>query len=120
MNDTYGHKKGDDALKIIAQLICASCRKSDFVARYGGEEIVVILPNTTSRDAVSVAQEINNIIAKQTKNLLGIRITVSIGVAIYPGDGTNLKKILESADKALYQAKRSGRNRVCKFDETRD
>ncbi len=120
VNDTYGHKKGDDALRTIAQLIYASCRKSDFVARYGGEEIVVILPNTTSRDAVSVAQEINNIVAKQTKKLLGIRITVSIGVATYPGDGENLKKILESADKALYQAKKSGRNRVFKFDETRD
>lgn len=120
VNDTYGHKKGDDALKIIAQLICASCRKSDFVARYGGEEIVVILPNTTSRDAVSVAQEINNIVAKQTKKLLGIRITVSIGVATYPDDGTTLKGLLERADKALYQAKKSGRNRVCKFDEARD
>lgn len=120
VNDTYGHKKGDDALRTIAQLIYASCRKSDFVARYGGEEIVVILPNTTSRDAVSVAQEIINIVAKQTKKLLGIRITVSIGVATYPGDGENLKKILESADKALYQAKKSGRNRVFKFDETRD
>ena len=120
VNDTYGHKKGDDALKIIAQLICASCRKSDFVARYGGEEIVVILPNTTSRDAVSVAQEINNIVAKQTKKFLGIRITVSIGVATYPDDGTTLKGLLERADKALYQAKKSGRNRVCKFDEARD
>ncbi len=120
VNDTYGHKKGDDALKIIAQLICASCRKSDFVARYGGEEIVVILPNTTSRDAVSVAQEINNIVAKQTIKLLGIRITVSIGVATYPDDGITLKSLLERADKALYQAKKSGRNRVCKFDEARD
>jgi diguanylate cyclase (GGDEF)-like protein len=120
VNDTYGHKKGDDALKIIAQLICASCRKSDFVARYGGEEIVVILPNTTSRDAVSVAQEINNIVAKQTKKILGIKITVSIGVATYPDDGTTLKGLLERADKALYQAKKSGRNRVCKFDEARD
>jgi len=120
VNDTYGHNKGDDALRTIAQLIYASCRKSDFVARYGGEEIVVILPNTTSRDAVSVAQEIINIVAKQTKKLLGIRITVSIGVATYPGDGENLKKILGSADKALYQAKKSGRNRVFKFDETRD
>lgn len=120
VNDTYGHKKGDDALKIIAQLICASCRKSDFVARYGGEEIVVILPNTTSRDAVSVAQEINNIVAKQTIKLLGIRITVSIGVATYPDEGTTLKSLLERADKALYQAKKSGRNRVCKFDEARD
>jgi diguanylate cyclase (GGDEF)-like protein len=120
VNDTYGHKKGDDALKIIAQLICASCRKSDFVARYGGEEIVVILPDTTSRDAVSVAQEINNIVAKQTKKILGIKITVSIGVATYPDDGTTLKGLLERADKALYQAKKSGRNRVCKFDEARD
>jgi len=118
INDTYGHKVGDDALRAISQLIMMSCRKSDFVARYGGEEIVVILPNTISRDAVRVGSEINSIIAQQTKKLLKIKITVSVGVATYPDDGTTLNKILEGADKALYKAKRTGRNKVCKFDDT--
>ncbi len=118
VNDTYGHKVGDDALRAISQLIMMSCRKSDFVARYGGEEIVVILPDTFPDDALKVGSEINSIIAQQTKKILNVRITVSVGVATYPDDGSTLKKILENADKALYKAKRTGRNKVCKFDDT--
>jgi len=117
INDTYGHSVGDDALKVVAQLIKSSCRKSDLVARYGGEEIVVILPNTVSADAFRVGRDINRIIAEQTGKILGIKITVSIGTATFPADGGGLKKILECADKALYQAKRAGRNRVVKYEE---
>ena len=119
VNDTYGHDKGDETLRIVAQLIRASCRKSDYVARYGGEEIVVILPKTASRDAIQVARDINAIIAQQSKSLLGFPLTVSIGVATYPADGSNLKQIVKNADRALYLAKDSGINRVWKFDEKR-
>jgi diguanylate cyclase (GGDEF)-like protein len=90
------------------------------VARYGGEEIVVILPNTISRDAIQVGSDINAVIARQSNKLLGFQITVSIGVATYPNDGTTLKQLLINADKALYRAKDAGRNRVWKFDEERD
>ncbi|MGB3340363.1 MAG: GGDEF domain-containing protein [bacterium] len=117
VNDTYGHDKGDEALRIVAQLIRASCRKSDYVARYGGEEIVVILPKTISQDAMQVARDINAIIARQSQHLLGFQLTVSIGVATFPDDGSSLKQIVKSADRALYQAKDAGRNRVWKFDE---
>jgi diguanylate cyclase (GGDEF)-like protein len=120
VNDNYGHDKGDEALRIVAQLIRASCRKSDYVARYGGEEIVVILPKTVSRDAFQVARDINAIISRQTKNVLGFQVTVSIGVATYPEDGSNLKKIVKHADQALYEAKKTGRDRVCKFNDKRD
>ncbi|MGB3480202.1 MAG: GGDEF domain-containing protein [bacterium] len=120
VNDKYGHEKGDVALRVIARLIQASCRKSDFVARYGGEEIVVILPNTISRDALQVGSDINAVIARQSNKLLGFQITVSVGVATYPNDGTTLKQVLINADKALYRAKDTGRNRVWKFDEARD
>jgi diguanylate cyclase (GGDEF)-like protein len=120
VNDTYGHDKGDEALRIVAQLIRASCRKSDYVARYGGEEIVVILPKTISRDAIQVAHDINAIIARQSKHFLGFKLTVSIGVSTFPDDGLSLKQIIKSADLALYQAKDAGRNRVWKFDEKRD
>lgn len=120
VNDTYGHDQGDEALRVVAQLIRASCRKSDYVARYGGEEIVVILPKTTSRDAIKVARDINTIIARQSKHLLDFQITVSIGVATYPDDGSNLKQIIKCADRALYQAKDNGRNMVWKFDEKRN
>ena len=117
VNDTYGHDKGDEALRIVAKLIRASCRKSDYVARYGGEEIVVILPKTISQDALQVARDINAIIARQSQHLLGFQLTVSIGVATFPDDGSTLKQIIKSADRALYRAKDAGRNRVWKFDE---
>ncbi len=120
VNDAYGHDKGDVALYTVSQLIRASCRKSDFVARYGGEEIVVILPNTISRDAIQVARDINAIISKRSESLLGFRITVSIGVATFPKDGVTLKQVLGNADSAMYEAKDAGRNRVWKFDEKRD
>jgi len=120
INDTYGHKTGDKALKTIAKLILSSCRKSDVVARYGGEEIVVILPKTHSRDAIKVASDMRSIISKQTRNLIGLRITVSIGVATFPDGGDTLKMLLDNADKALYRAKREGRNRVRTFNAERD
>ena len=117
INDQYGHTVGDDALRTIASLVQSSCRKTDIVARYGGEEIVVILPDTKSIYARTVATDIRGIIEKETIKLLGFRVTVSIGIATYSEDGKDLKSIIENADKALYQAKRRGRNRVCKFNE---
>lgn len=119
VNDTYGHTAGDDALRTVAQLVRYSCRKSDIVARYGGEEIVVVLPSTKSSDATQVGLDINRILADQSEKLMNIRITVSIGVATYPDDGGTLAKVIECADKALYQAKRAGRNRVVRYGETR-
>jgi diguanylate cyclase (GGDEF)-like protein len=117
VNDTHGHRVGDEVLRAVAWLIQRACRKTDLVARYGGEEIVIVLPKTRSSDAVSIAEEVRAIIEKQTKKILDIPITVSIGVATYPDDGAALNSILEKADKALYEAKRSGRNIVCKYHE---
>jgi diguanylate cyclase (GGDEF)-like protein len=119
VNDTHGHKVGDDALRTIAQLIRLSCRKSDMVARYGGEEIVVILPSTSSGDAAVLGKDINSIIAMQTPRILQFKITVSIGVAAYPAHGESLRKVLEHADQALYTAKRAGRDRVVIYSEKR-
>ncbi len=89
VNDTHGHKKGDDVLRTVAQLIKISCRKSDYVARYGGEEIVVILADTDIEGAAKVAGDINYLIASQSFDMTGIGLTVSIGVAGFPehGDG---------------------------------
>ena len=115
VNDTYGHKKGDDVLRTIAQLVKISCRKSDYIARYGGEEVIVILPNTDTEGAVKVGNDINEIIRTQSKELTNIQLTVSIGVAGYPENSDALKLIIEKADQALYQAKESGRDRVIKY-----
>ena len=117
VNDTHGHRTGDEVLRAVAWLIQRACRKSDLVARYGGEEIVIVLPKTQSSHASKIAEEIRIIIERQTKKILDIPITVSIGIAAYPEDGTALASILDKADKALYEAKRNGRNLVCKYHE---
>jgi diguanylate cyclase (GGDEF)-like protein len=119
INDNYGHQTGDDVLRAVAWLIQKACRNTDIVARYGGEEIVVVLPSTIAGDAVKIGEEIREIVAKQTEERLGITITVSVGVASYPEDGVSLKSILEKADQALYQAKQTGRNRVCMYNDQR-
>lgn len=116
VNDKYGHKTGDDVLRGVAWLIQKACRKSDLVARFGGEEIVVMLPNTLAKDASKIGEEIRSIVEKQTARILGVAVTVSIGVAAFPEDGDSLNVILERADKALYQAKSKGRNCVCRYN----
>ena len=116
VNDEYGHQTGDDVLRCVAWLIQKACRKTDLVARFGGEEIVVLLPNTVARDAAKIGEEIRDIVEKQTAKILDIEVTVSIGVAAFPEDGDKLSAILERADKALYQAKEKGRNRVCRYN----
>lgn len=114
VNDDYGHRTGDDVLRAVAWLIQKACRNTDIVARYGGEEIVVVLPNTVVDDAAKIGEEIREIVAKQTRERLGIPVTVSVGVAGFPENGKSLDLILEKADQALYRAKEKGRNRVCK------
>jgi diguanylate cyclase (GGDEF)-like protein len=116
VNDKYGHKTGDDVLRGVAWLIQKACRKTDLVARFGGEEIVAVLPNTLAVDALKIGEEIRGIVEKQTAKILGVAVTVSIGVAAFPEDGDSLKTILDRADKALYQAKEKGRNCVCRYN----
>ncbi|UCD05348.1 MAG: GGDEF domain-containing protein [candidate division WOR-3 bacterium] len=117
VNDTYGHRTGDEVLRGVAWLIQRACRKTDLVARYGGEEIVIVLPKTRSSHAIKIAEETRLIIERQTKKILDVPITVSIGISTFPEDGSDLNSLLENADKALYEAKRSGRNRVVKYHE---
>ena len=121
-NDLYGHQKGDYVLKSVAESIEKTCRLTDFVARYGGEEIMVLLPETGEEEAVKIAERIIDSVRKlnikhENNDNIGI-ITVSIGLATYlPGsqdDEEGWEKLLKRADDALYRAKETGRNRLCR------
>jgi len=114
VNDTYGHSVGDRVLKNLARLLVNRLRTSDIVGRYGGEEFAIIFPNTSGSDAVQVLDEIRQNfggIVHQANNGQVFHVTFSAGVAAYPGSVTPAN-ISDAADRALYQAKVSGRNRV--------
>ncbi len=115
VNDTFGHQAGDKVLKDMAVLIRGRARAQDFIARYGGEEMTAILPETSFDDALFFAEQLRELIDKFPFRLGGkkIPVTISIGVATYPGHGTEAAGIIGKADAALYEAKGTGRNRVC-------
>jgi diguanylate cyclase (GGDEF)-like protein len=109
-NDEFGHPAGDDVLKRVADLLRESVRDIDCVARYGGEEFAVVLPEMNADDACEVAQQIGHRVA--TQHFPGRAVTLSIGVAGFPQDADLPHAVIAAADRALYQAKREGRNRT--------
>jgi diguanylate cyclase (GGDEF)-like protein len=115
-NDTFGHQAGDLVLKKIASALQKNTRGSDFVARYGGEEFAVICPEINKEEGRKIAEKLCNIIARtpfpREKMLVHQKVTISVGVAAYPGDAQTPQELIRSADIALYQAKQNGRNRV--------
>ncbi len=120
INDTHGHPAGDAVLRYVARLIRAQLRGSDVVARYGGEEFVMLLPATPLSAALETAERIRRVIAAQSMPVQvaePLRISVSIGAALLPGEGEADAAVLaaalvQRADQALYAAKQGGRNRV--------
>ncbi|MDP3143478.1 MAG: diguanylate cyclase [Candidatus Omnitrophota bacterium] len=110
-NDQRGHLQGDDLLKQIARVFSQSIRCVDMVFRYGGEEFVILLPQTPGDGAAAVASRIINLIGQKTS------VTISIGVATFPQDATTKDSLIDCADKALYQAKVQGKARMCVFDK---
>ena len=113
-NDTYGHLFGDVVLKTVAQTIKASIRSTDTVARFGGEEFVVIMPRTNLNEAFEKVEAIRKMIEATVvnDNLISASVTASFGVACYPENSLTQHELIKHADKALYTAKESGRNCV--------
>jgi diguanylate cyclase (GGDEF)-like protein len=116
INDTLGHDYGDDAIKHIGNVLKKSVRDVDTVARFGGEEFVVLLPETDLKWARMVAERICTSIREKTVEGIGT-VTASVGVAVFPRDADDKEKLFELADKALFLAKHRGRDQVCTVAE---
>ncbi|RMH59200.1 MAG: GGDEF domain-containing protein [Candidatus Hydrogenedentota bacterium] len=112
VNDTYGHSTGDEVLKKVAEIIHASLREVDFVSRYGGEEFAVILPEIDFETAMMIAERLRSSVAQYDRFPTG-RVTISVGVAAFPRHADSSEHLISAADAALYEAKKTGRNRVC-------
>lgn len=114
-NDSFGHQSGDAVLRQVSQTLKKNVRATDIVCRYGGEEMSIILPNTSKDEALMTAQKICEIVADKKFKLSNGKetsVTISLGVSTYPHDGSDATSIIEAADRRLYDAKNSGRNQV--------
>jgi two-component system cell cycle response regulator len=116
INDTYGHDAGDDVLREFAIRVRKSIRGIDLACRYGGEEFVIVMPETDMAVATTVAERLRRRIALEPfpveQGKRAIEVTISIGIAALEKADDNATNILKRADQALYRAKRDGRNRV--------
>ena len=109
-NDTFGHQTGDAILKNISNVFRVISRKIDTIARYGGEEFAIILPNTKKTEALVLAERLRKSV-EESDSLKDI--TISIGIASFPENGEKKEVLISNADRALYEAKRTGKNKVC-------
>ena len=112
VNDLFGHEKGDEVLSAVGVAVTSTLRTSDFAGRYGGEEFILLLPDTDGESAVIVAEKLRVALASVEVPGVPRSITASFGVAALPGDGSEPSSLLRTADRALYLAKAGGRNRV--------
>jgi diguanylate cyclase (GGDEF)-like protein len=116
-NDSYGHQAGNLVLKGISRVVRGIVRDTDMVCRYGGDEFIVILPQTVPADAAEIGErirtEVGRTVFSEEGLLPSLRVTVSIGISTYPDNGGTADHIVELVDKALYRAKSAGKNAVC-------
>ncbi|MFT3755431.1 MAG: diguanylate cyclase [Pseudoxanthomonas sp.] len=114
INDEHGHPAGDRVLKLLADVLTSSVRSSDLICRYGGEEFLLALPDTTPRQAAKLAERLRAQLESMHVNIetCELRVTLSMGIAGFPVDGDTRAMLLQAADNALYAAKQGGRNRV--------
>lgn len=119
-NGTYGHQAGDRVLAAIARLIRDTIRATDVPARYGGEELAVILPQTSLVNACGLAERLRAAVEglkfQPRRATHPVRVTISVGVATYPDHAASTAELIEGADRALFQAKRDGRNLIRAFE----
>ncbi len=124
VNDTYGHPVGDEVLKTVANVLKTEIRETDKAGRYGGEEFIIILPNTPLEHAVEVAERVRKAIESQRVPIenngekIELKITVSVGVSSLGIHGENFYELLQAADLALYKAKKEGKNQVQVLSKT--
>lgn len=114
VNDTWGHLVGDKVLRTIAQIILSQTRETDFCARYGGEEIAVIMPLTPVKNSLQIAERVRQKVADTVIGEEKIRVTVSCGLSCVLPDIKNVEELIAATDRALYRAKEAGRNKVVK------
>lgn len=112
INDRYGHRKGDEILKLIGYHLNMNLRETDLVGRYGGEEFIIVLPNTGDEEAYVVSEKIRKAIEGSTPLNDDEPVTLSLGVATYPDHGLTEEELIEKADQALYHSKNAGRNKT--------
>ncbi|MEM7008713.1 MAG: sensor domain-containing diguanylate cyclase [Thermodesulfobacteriota bacterium] len=119
INDTYGHRAGDSVLSFVGKVLTESLRKIDIPARYGGDEFAVVLPNTNKRGSMVVAQKIKTNIKNMPFKFDGdeVLITLSIGIATYPENAPDSEVLFEKSDRALYEAKNQGKDKVVHYED---
>lgn len=117
VNDSLGHDAGDRLLKLLAKSIQGQLRNTDIIARYGGDEFILLLPETTAEGALDAANRIRYAVSNTPLGSHGssIKTTVSVGIATYPEDGCTLDALVSNADEAMYKAKNGGRDQTVRF-----
>lgn len=117
VNDTHGHQAGDAVIRLVAELTQQHVRNTDIAGRYGGEEFVVLLPDTDMKGALSFAERLRKSVASSevVHGQQSISFTISLGIAVLAGDCASHSELIERADHALYQSKEAGRNRSSLF-----
>ncbi|MBI3995635.1 MAG: sensor domain-containing diguanylate cyclase, partial [Nitrospirae bacterium] len=121
INDRFGHPVGDQVLRQVAAALVKTVRKIDVVARYGGEEFGVILLNSGPKESFQLAERIRKAVEGLSPMVHGepLKITISLGMAVYPDDARDRQTLIERADRALYAAKHNGRNQTCLYSKIR-
>jgi diguanylate cyclase (GGDEF)-like protein len=124
-NDFHGHQRGDTVLQKLVQVLKMGVRPYDSVYRYGGEEFTVLLPEVDKDQAVTVAERLKTLVNKEKFDGEELsqpegKLTISLGVADYPGDASKVTELIRAADTALYQAKNEGRNRVRVYERAKE